>query len=253
MPMVIAPALVAAGVSGGITIGATTVSFASIAAYGVGLGATLGSTLLLRSFEKRHPQNAQITVRQSITPRVRGYGRVKMGGAMFYMGATRTLVQGVVFCEGPIGAFEEVWLNDKQCPFISGGYFTFAGWNWANNAMVDLQLGEASQAVNPAFAEAGHFWWDATHQNNGLANAVLRCYLPASAEKNFTKTYQNGVPSLRVVARLSKVYDPRSGVTAWSDNPALCIRDFLTSPRGFNIPASRINDAHFKAMADLCD
>ncbi|PNG26998.1 hypothetical protein [Methylocella silvestris] len=254
MPMVIAPALVAAGVSGGIAIGGTIVSFASIAAYGVSLGATMGANLLLRSLEKRKAtSNQQITVRQAITARVRGYGRAKMGGAMFYMGATRTLAQGFIFCEGPIDAYEEVWLADKKIIYTEGSNFCFAGWSWTNYVMVDLQIGAVGQSRNPAFDHIDHYWWDGTHQNQGLANAVMRCYLPNNAETNFTKTYQNGVPALRVVARLSLVYDPRSGATEWSDNPGLCIRDYLTSSRGFNIPASRINDASFMAFATMCD
>jgi hypothetical protein len=254
MPMVLAPAIAAAGVTGSLAIpGIGSITYASIAAYGISLGATVGSSLLLRSLQHRQHQNNQITVRQALTPRVRGYGRVKMGGAMFYSGANRTLVQGIVFCEGPIDGFEEVWLNDKKCPYTPGTYFTFGGWNWTNYVTVNLGRGVVPQSVSPAFASAGHYWWDSTHQLNGLAYAVLTCNLPSNATKNFTNTYQNGVPAVRVVARLLQVYDPRNGQTYWSDNPALCIRDFLTSSRGYNIPASRINDASFIAFANICD
>jgi len=254
MPVAIAPVIAAAGVTGSLAIpGIGSVAYASIAAYGISLGATVGTGLLLQSRQHRSSSDSQITIRQSTPARVRGYGRAKLGGALFYMGANRVLVQGIAFCEGPIDTYEEIWLNDKQLSSGYGALFAFAGYSWGNNVQVDLQLGAIDQAVSPAFAEAGHTWWDGSHQLKGVAYGVLRCYLPSNATKNFSSTYQNGVPALRVVAKLAQIYDPRSGVTAWSDNPALCIRDYLTHADGFMIDASMIDDGTFRGFADLCD
>ena len=41
------------------------------------------------------------------------------------------------------------------------------------------------------------------------------------------------------------MYDPRDGTTAWSDNVALCSRDYLASDYGFNCTAAEINDTYF--------
>lgn len=254
MPQAIAPVLAAAGVSGGIAIGTEVISFATIGAYAILFGGTVGGGILLKTLDKgaRHAQ-PWTTIRQSITPRVRGYGRVKMSGAMFYMGANRTLIQGIAFCEGEIDGYEEVWLNDKICPYTPGSFFTFGGWSWGFNVTIDLRLGTPWQSVAGAWARAGHYWWDYTHYNSGLAYATLSCGLPFQAEKNFSKVYQSGVPAVRVVARLLKIYDPRTGLTAWSQNPALCVYDYLTSSRGFNIPAANLNTSSFITAANLCD
>jgi hypothetical protein len=45
-----------------------------------------------------------------------------------------------------------------------------------------------------------------------------------------------------------KVYDPRSGVTAFSDNPALCLRDYLVTYCG-----GTTDDTLVSAAANICD
>ncbi|VGO17591.1 hypothetical protein PDESU_06189 [Pontiella desulfatans] len=62
------------------------------------------------------------------------------------------------------------------------------------------------------------------------------------------------MPTITVKARGLKVYDPRDGSTAWSDNPALCLRDFLTNTRyGAAIPETAIDDDSFSESANYCD
>lgn len=266
MPVFLAPVLAAVGVGSAIPLaGIGSISIGSILGYGISLGTAVGSTLLLRALERRHHQQNQVTLKQSIPPRVRGYGRVKIGGATFYMAATEVFVQGVIFCEGDqygIDGFEEIWLNDLLITGVQPNYgamsidFAFGGWSWGENVAVYLQDGTATQTQNLAFTNAAWehaAWWDWTHRNQGLANGVICCSLPPDAEKNFSKTYPNGIPAMRVVARLSKIYDPRDGGTRWSDNPALCIRDYLTNSRGFGISPSLIDDTSFIAMANICD
>jgi hypothetical protein len=62
-----------------------------------------------------------------------------------------------------------------------------------------------------------------------------------------------GVPNVSVVVKGKKLYDPRTLSTAWSDNAALCIRDYLTSAYGFNCPSAEIDDTYFSAAANICD
>ena len=80
-------------------------------------------------------------------------------------------------------------------------------------------------------------------------------------EKFFQKVYESGSwPQPRAVLHASKVRnvnDPAQtsdpATWAWSDNAALCIRDFLTLPTGsMQVPEELIDDDSFRAMADLC-
>jgi hypothetical protein len=65
--------------------------------------------------------------------------------------------------------------------------------------------------------------------------------------------FPNGVPEVTVTIKGKKVYDPRTDTTAWSDNPALCIRDYLTSGYGLAEAAANIDDTSVSTAANICD
>ena len=62
-----------------------------------------------------------------------------------------------------------------------------------------------------------------------------------------------GVPSISARFRGATVYDPRSGVTAWSENPALCARDWALYANGGDCDTDEIDGASFTAAANACD
>lgn len=64
--------------------------------------------------------------------------------------------------------------------------------------------------------------WTATDRLRGI------CYSVITLDLN-NQELQSGLPQLTARIRGKKVLDPRNNATAWSDNPALCIYDFLRS------------------------
>lgn len=75
-----------------------------------------------------------------------------------------------------------------------------------------------------------------------------------------TEVFQSGIPVISAVVKGKKVYDPRpeSGqdesnptTWTWTDNAALCIRDYITSNLG--LADSNVNDDYFSAAANDCD
>ncbi len=77
--------------------------------------------------------------------------------------------------------------------------------------------------------------------------AMLGIKLPASAQ--FT-----GVPSVSCVVKGRTVLDPRTSTTAWSDNPVLCARDYLTNATyGLGADSSKIDSTTWNALATVCD
>ncbi|MGA0564177.1 hypothetical protein ACO2RV_17160 [Ancylobacter sp. VNQ12] len=190
----------------------------------------------------------QLTVKQSLPARTRSYGRVKVSGAFaFIQTYAGNLYEIVIHGEGPWDAIEEWWLNDKNAAPVSGVVSTAP---WTGFIRFESFLGTDSQPASSLLT--GTFpAWTADHRLRGLAYSVV--WLSAVAEDKFSKTYPNGSPAVRVVARTSKVYDPRTAVTAFSENAALCIRDYLTHSRGFNISSALIDDTTFSAFANVCD
>lgn len=66
----------------------------------------------------------------------------------------------------------------------------------------------------------------------------------------------NGNPSVSCFVKGRKVYDTRTGKTAYSTNPAMCLRDFILSKRfglGKWITSENIDEDSFKEVADYCD
>ena len=89
--------------------------------------------------------------------------------------------------------------------------------------------------------------WTTSHRLQGTA--YIRLKLTYDQE-----VFPGGIPTVTADVKGVKVYDPRTTTTAWSDNPALCIRDYLTNTRyGRSIDSSLIDDTSFIAAANYCD
>lgn len=141
-----------------------------------------------------------------------------------------------------VQAIDEVYLNDQLAVDASGTVQSaFAGF-----LDVVKYLGTSTQTAEPMLVSAFPGQWTSAHRLQGVAYLYLRL-------KFDQKIYANGVPNVRAVVRGKKVYDPRTGTTAFSNNWALCIRDYLTSDYGLNTPAGEINDTTFIAAANSCD
>jgi len=64
----------------------------------------------------------------------------------------------------------------------------------------------------------------------------------------------SGLPDFSVLLDGLKIHDPNTGVTAYSNNPALIARDFITRTRGgMGIAEARIDDAFVTTAADYCN
>lgn len=249
MPPVLAPLIASALVAGGVAA-TTATTLGTIIAYVAVTAITVGASFLLSQQKKPKGDPQQVTVKQAIPARTRSYGRVKVGGALVFMetGGIGALFQAIVHGEGEWDAIEEWWLNDQNA-HLSGGAVTVLP--WGSNITIESNLGSAGQAASAKLTSAFVGIWTSDHRLRGLAYSVMQ--LAWVQEKVFPKVYPNGPPALRVVARTAKVFDPRSSSTAFSENPALCIRDYLTHPRGFKISGTQIDDASFSAFANVCD
>lgn len=110
---------------------------------------------------------------------------------------------------------------------------------------VKTHLGGASDPVDAYLNSVLPAKWPAT--------AVLRgmCYTVVTLDLN-NPEFQNGQVPIHAIIRGKKLYDPRTGLTAWSQNPVLAIRDYLTSPL-CDVPAADLPAAQFITAANVCD
>ena len=175
------------------------------------------------------PSESQATLAAQNAPLRVIYGRVRLGAqiANILAHGSYWIIQAV-WGEGPVESIESVEINDDTVP---------AG------VVVTHYLGDAvSPVVDPtlaaAFSAAGRAYGDTLP---GIAYSVFK--LPGDSV--------TGLPNIVAVINGRKVYDPRTTTTVWSDNPALCLADFLGSTV---YGAGRtVNDAALETAADACD
>jgi hypothetical protein len=142
-----------------------------------------------------------------------------------------------VISEGPIDAINEVFLND-----VDATDARFSGL-----VVVEKYLGTDGQAASAALIADLPDKWTVAHQLRGVAYVYTRLQWDNAA-------WPNGVPTVTCNVRGRTVYDPRTDTIAWSDNPALCIRDYLTNTRyGRGVEDGAIDDDAFIAAANHCD
>ncbi|AOZ10355.1 hypothetical protein BKK80_32735 [Cupriavidus malaysiensis] len=88
--------------------------------------------------------------------------------------------------------------------------------------------------------------WSAEHRLRGV------CYLYVRLEYD-ADVFPNGLPNIKALVRGKRVYDPRGGTVAWSDNWALCVYDYLCDERGFSCAAGDVDLATVMAAANVSD
>ncbi len=182
------------------------------------------------------PRNLTLTVsgRGALVPVL--YGRRDVPGILattpVVMSPSGDLLVSYIWCFGEVDAIEQIYINDAIV--AAGG--TFAITNY---------LGTPTQAVDPTLQANIAGYNDRMRVPLpgggflGVAYSVVR--IPAGRITGF--------PRARAVIRGRKVFDPRTGLTAYSANPALCTGDLITN-NAFGLGRSVLNLA---ACADWCD
>lgn len=176
------------------------------------------------------------------------YGEVRTGGAVFYQTTTGTanryLHRCIAFAGHEIDSFTTFYLNDEAVTLDGSGNVT-APAQYVGYCRILSHTGSDSQTADATLvSEVGE--WTTNHRARGVAYAYVRYDYSTTA-------FPNGVPTLTAKIKGKQVYDPRDLSTAWSDNPALCLRDYLTSSYGLNEASGLIKDDKFIAAANICD
>lgn len=123
--------------------------------------------------------------------------------------------------------------------------YTYTDYN--SYAKVYLYNGSATQDISSALAARVPGLVNASHKFSGIALAIV------DLEYN-QDVFPSGVPNITALIRGAKdVYDPRTSTTGWTDNPALCIRDWALYQYGGGCSTDEINDASIIAAANACD
>lgn len=177
------------------------------------------------------------------------YGKTKVAGVRIFDettgGNNQILHRVVAFAGHEIESFEEIYINDELATIDSNGNVTSPS-RYSGYIRINTHLGSDDQlADSDLVSEVAD--WTTAHRLRGIAYLYIR--MTYDRDK-----FPNGVPEINAVIKGKKVYDPRTETTSWSDNPALCLRDYISNSRyGLGEASANIDDTQFIVAANVCD
>ena len=128
----------------------------------------------------------------------------------------------------------------------TGGGFV-PGDKWKGKVRIEAFTGNQTAAAGTLFGESEVLVGTEGAKFIGYNIAYMYIRLEYDAE-----VFPNGIPTFTAKVRGKKVYDPRTTLTAYSANAALCIRDYLVSEYGMD-DAGFTDDTVFASAANVCD
>ena len=210
------------------------------------------------------------TVRDTIHPQRFVYGRDLISGPIIYGNTRGTdnafMTLAVALTGHEIDAIEEFHMDSHVIDASTGiaGGNVIAG-QYTDVMQINWLLGVQSQSCAALLQQYSALFGALTHRGLGHAYMVVEMEL---VEGN--QAYENGAPAnLKALVRGKKVYDPRLDSTnggtglhrlndpatwEWSDNPALCLADFLRDEKfGMKEDDDRIDWPMVITAANICD
>lgn len=235
----------------GASLALSTAINAFVAKYAISLLVMAGS-ITYSSIEQRKARAAlnkgrTFMVREPAAPRQIVYGEVKTSGPIVFMDATGTKNEYlhiiVALASHPCEAIGTVYLNDDALTLDGSGNAT--GSPYAGYVTVAKYLGSASQTV--ALAGSTSPRWTSNHRLRGITCVAVR--LKWSAE-----VFPNGIPNISAIVQgKNDIVDYRDSSTGYTNNWALCLADYLTSPLGLGDDTSRLDTTTLNTAANDSD
>lgn len=224
--------------------------------YLVAIGASMAASRLLapKMPSMGDLNDRGIMTRSPTSPRQIIYGQAKVSGTVVFLatsGARNEYLHIVVTLAGhEVQEIGEVYFNEDLVLTGSGdGYATgkYAAVGSYTGSLIHKHLGSTTQTVDTTLQSDFPVDWDSGHKLQGIA--YIYCKLTFSNE-----IFVGGIPNISCVVKGKKVYNPSTLATAYSANPALCLRDYLTdADLGMGMDASEIDDTSVIAAAAVCD
>lgn len=197
-----------------------------------------------------------VQFRSPVAAREIVYGQVRKSGVitdMYSQGSNNNeLYITIALSAAEADSLPSIYLNDAK---VKANLAVSTSWTNA-----DAPVGSDTDYRNYAYFK----WVKGDINTSGFANnggtgnnwidrydgiAALQCKLIYNTTK-----FPQGIPKISVVIKGKPVYDPRDGTTAYSNNPALCIRDYLLDSKyGVGCSSDEIDEQSFEDAADACE
>jgi hypothetical protein len=196
-------------------------------------------------------QGRMVTVREAAATRKLIYGQMRVGGTLVYAGVSGSskeyLHLVIAHADHECQEIGDVYLNDEVVPLDGSGNATG---KYAGFVTVKKHLGADSQTVDTDLQTAVTSGvWSNDHRLRGICYSYVQL-------KHSPDLFPSGIPNFSAIIKGRIIYDPRTATTAWSANPALCLRDYLllsADRAGLGADSAEIDDDAVEAAANICD
>ena len=210
------------------------------------------------------------------------YGKTKIGGVVVFDDAGGTdnkyLSRIIAYAAHEVDEFEDIFIDDyKVTAFGANGSVATAQkvdekgnlisdtatTKFANYITIRKVYGNHTTSLNgqsvtvpndSGGTQSFSSKWTSSHVLSGVAHLAVLFKFQRPETDTDVEVYENGLPTITAIVRGKKVYDPRTATTAWSDNPALIVRDYLTNTDyGLGEDTANIDDTRLITAANVCD
>lgn len=231
------PAIIAVGIG----LAASAAAAAGYIAVSVALAITIGAAIAGALMTKApafggytSQQERKQVLRTSTAPAVTIYGRCVVSGLLFFAEEEKGSQEkewvhlAICLADHAIEEVEKVWLGDD----LIEAYGDLASYEIHSNRTTPdpYMLAKCSS-------------WKTDMIGRGITWA--RVSLKFNQDK-----FPAGLPNIKFQVKGKRVYDPRNGTTAWSNNCALCILDYYRNH--LQVADSDINMDMFIQAANIC-
>jgi hypothetical protein len=213
--------------------------------------ATASQSLRASAPEQARPENLQTISKNASAPRVRHYGRVKVGGnVVFHRSHEGVSYRVIVHGHGEISGISGYYLNGDGVSVDPSGNVADARY-FDGHPRVTI-VSRPGTVPSYYYPELSQIWpeWTLSHRLDGLWTSLIIAR-SLSPEKH-QGMYPIGEPELTAVAQTSRCYDPRVGWAVFTENIALAIADYVASSDGFNRPGA-FDESDIAEQANICD
>ena len=216
---------------------------------------------------------SKISTRSATNPRQIIYGKARVGGTITHIETSGTdnhkLSMIVSLAGHELESLDEVLINDISVTSTSVGLFQYATNSKFKNTDNDNKFDSNGTLLRYKFIDGSQTTADSSvTANTSLTTSdkfidVAYVFIEMVFD---SEAFGGGIPPMSFVVKGKKVYDPRDSnqtfgtesTYTWSDNPALCVLDYITNTTyGLKATADEINTStalgSFKVAANTCD
>tara|TARA_R110000744_G_scaffold299827_1_gene409181 strand:+ start:248 stop:2797 length:2550 start_codon:yes stop_codon:yes gene_type:complete len=189
------------------------------------------------------------------------YGEVKVGGAILYdetTGSNNKLLHRIIGVAGhEIESFERIYINDEyidvsdipasgNVPLVYSSDGSETSDRYDGKITINFHLGSPTQEADSGLVTASSVW-----NEQCTLSGIAYMYIKMEYDQD---AFPNGIPVFTTTIKGKKVKNPSTGVTSWSDNPALCLRDYLTTTSyGLGEIEANIDDDLVNTAVTVCN